>query len=105
MTLCLLLRQKSYAARKYVCVLTIVAGVVMFLYNPNKAGSNDGFTLGHGEMWILASLVLDGVVASSQEFMKRNYQSPKGNMMLQLNLISLFVLAGQSFYNQTFFSK
>lgn len=54
-------------------------------------------------MWILVSLAMDGCVASSQEFMKRNYQSPKGNMMLNLNLISLFVLAGQSLYNETLF--
>ena len=39
MAVCLLLRQKSYAFQKYLCVLTIVAGVVVFLYNPKKAGS------------------------------------------------------------------
>ena len=76
----------------------------MFLYNPQKAGNSDGFSLGNGEMLILTSLTLDGCVASSQEYMKRNYQSPKGNMMLNLNLISLFVLIGQSVYNQTLFS-
>ena len=85
-------------------MLTIVAGVVLFVYKPDKAGSSDGFTLGSGELWILASLALDGCVASSQEYMKRNYQSPKGNMMLNLNLIALVVLAGQSVYNQTLFS-
>lgn len=58
MAVCLLLRQKSYALQKYLCVLTIVAGVVVFLYNPKKAGNTDGVTIGTGELWILASLTL-----------------------------------------------
>ena len=38
--------------------------------------------------------------------MKKHYQSPKSNMMLQLNMISLLVLAVQSiFLNKTFFGK
>merc|ERR1711990_532625 len=103
MAVCLLLRQKSYALQKYMCVLTIVAGVVVFLYNPKKAGNADGITIGTGELWILASLTLDGCVASCQEYMKRNFQSPKSNMMLNLNLISLVVLTSQSVSNGTLF--
>merc|ERR1711935_252869 len=99
MAVCLLLRQKSYALQKYLCVLTIVAGVVVFLYNPKKAGNTDGVTIGTGELWILASLTLDGCVASCQEYMKRNFQSPKSNMMLNLNLISLVFLTSQSVWS------
>jgi len=98
MAVCLLLRQKSYSLQKYLCVLTIVAGVVVFLYNPKKAGS-EGVSIGIGELWILASLTLDGCVASCQEYMKRNFQSPKSNMMLNLNLISLVFLSSQSIYS------
>merc|ERR1712003_146689 len=39
MLVCLLLRQRSYPLRKYFCVSAIVAGVVLFVFNPNKAGS------------------------------------------------------------------
>ena len=62
MAVCLLLRQKSYALQKYLCVLTIVAGVVVFLYNPKKAGNADGVTIGTGELWILASLTLGKII-------------------------------------------
>lgn len=103
MLLCLVLGQKSYKMEKYLSVATIVAGVITFVYNPNKNTSDSGFSLGIGEMWILASLTLDGVVASCQEFMKRNYQSPKSNMMLNMNLIALFVLTGQSLYHGSLF--
>jgi len=103
MAVCLLLRQKSYALQKYLCVLTIVAGVVVFLYNPKKAGNTDGVTIGTGELWILASLTLDGCVASCQEYMKRNFQSPKSNMMLNLNLISLVFLTSQSVWSGSLF--
>merc|ERR1712176_1201394 len=57
MAVCLLLRQKSYKLQKYLCVLTIVAGVVVFLYNPKKS-SNEPISIGTGELWILASLTL-----------------------------------------------
>ncbi|CBY15664.1 unnamed protein product [Oikopleura dioica] len=101
MLMCLLLRQKSYNFSKYFCVFLIVAGVMMFLYNPKKStGSGE---LGTGELWILASLAMDGCVASCQEFMKKNYQSPKSNMMLNLNLVALIVLVGQSLASGTFF--
>lgn len=63
MAVCLLLRQKSYALQKYLCVLTIVAGVVVFLYNPKKAGNADGVTIGTGELWILASLTLGKIIS------------------------------------------
>ena len=118
MIMCLLLRQKSYKFSKYFCVFLIVAGVVTFLYNPKKsAGSGE---LGSGELWILASLAMDGCVArfeflgslgfdksifSCQEYMKKNYQSPKSNMMLNLNLVALIVLVGQSLASGTFFGR
>ena len=105
MVLCLILGQKSYKMEKYLSVATIVAGVITFVYNPKKNTSDSGFSLGIGEMWILASLTLDGVVASCQEFMKRNYQSPKSNMMLNMNLIALFVLTGQSLYHGSLFGN
>ena len=82
-----------------------MTGVITFVYNPKKNTSDSGFSLGIGEMWILASLTLDGVVASCQEFMKRNYQSPKSNMMLNMNLIALFVLTGQSLYHGSLFGN
>lgn len=102
MIVCLLLRQKSYHLQKYLCVLTIVAGVILFVYNPKKAG-DDGFSIGQGELWILASLTLDGCVASCQEYMKKHFQSPKSNMMLNLNLIALVVLTSQSLSKGTLF--
>lgn len=67
MLVCLLLRQRSYPLRKYFCVSAIVAGVVLFVFNPNKAGSGSEMGLGSGEMLILVSLAMDGCVASTQE--------------------------------------
>ena len=37
--------------------------------------------------------------------MKKNYQSPKSNMMLNLNLVALIVLVGQSLASGTFFGS
>lgn len=37
--------------------------------------------------------------------MKKNYQSPKSNMMLNLNLVALIVLVGQSLASGTFFGN
>ena len=63
MILGILLAGKRYGLQKIVCVVIIVIGVIMFMYNPEKAGDS-GFEFGWGEIFLLGSLFLDGFTVS-----------------------------------------
>lgn len=67
MFLGVLLGRKSYPLRKYLFVLLIVSGVVLFMYKDNaKAGSANSQGFGVGELLLILSLILDGLTGAVQ---------------------------------------
>lgn len=59
MVLGVLVGGRSYTLKKYMFVLVIVFGVVLFMYNPKKAASSggdaaNGGTIGVGEMMLVS---------------------------------------------------
>jgi len=58
-----LLGRKSYPLRKYLFVLMIVLGIIVFMYKDNNKSSLDTSTslFGFGELLLLLSLFMDGL--------------------------------------------
>merc|ERR1711934_17325 len=103
MILGMVLAGKRYSYQKIVCVFIIVVGVIMFMYNPEKAGADaSGFSFGAGEAFLLGSLFLDGFTGVFQEKMRdEKYKTTEHNMMYNMNkygcliLIAMILFSGE----------
>lgn len=117
MILGVLFGRKSYPLAKYLFILTVVIGVVLFMYKDKPAAvvSDANSGIGFGEILLvrifssyrrmmltrftmyvslqLVSLLMDGLTGAIQERMKLEYQSKSGHMMLYMNLWSVGYLA------------
>lgn len=82
---------KRYPLRKYFYVLSIVAGMALFLYKEQHSSKGDLFQFGAGEMLLLASLAMDGVTAAIQDRIRHGYITDKWSMMFFLNLFATIV--------------
>lgn len=83
---------KSYAIHKYIFVLLIVFGAVMFLYRPDQK-SNTETNLGY--ILVGVSLLMNGCTAGVQEKMRAVARPSPLNLMLFLNSwSSLFLIIG-----------
>lgn len=87
---------KRYGWKKFCCILIIVIGVALFLYNPEKAakaGNSENHTIGFGELLLLVSLTLDGFTGAFQEKMRsESYKTTEHNMMFNMNKWSCVAL-------------
>lgn len=93
MILGVLLGRKSYSWIRYACVTTIVVGVVMFMYKESKTplGANDSRT-GLGELLLVLSLSMDGLVGAVQERMRASSAPSGQQMMYAMNFWSTIML-------------
>uniref|UniRef100_T1H6R8 Solute carrier family 35 member B1 n=1 Tax=Megaselia scalaris TaxID=36166 RepID=T1H6R8_MEGSC len=93
MILGVLIGRKSYSWIRYACVLTIVAGVVLFMFKESKT-NKETLNTGLGELLLFLSLAMDGLTGAIQERM-RSSSSPSGQqMMLAMNFWSTLMLGG-----------
>ncbi|KAF8569107.1 hypothetical protein P879_06000 [Paragonimus westermani] len=102
MFLNVLLAKRNYPLRKYLFVIMISAGVILFMYK-NKA-SNNPTVFGFGEFLLvllfcgyqsilqIISLLLDGLTGGVQESLSK-YKIGPYTLMLHMNLWSLIYLA------------
>lgn len=94
MILGVLIGRKSYSWIRYACVLTIVAGVVLFMFKESKTNKGNTEHTGLGELLLFLSLAMDGLTGAIQERM-RSSSSPSGQqMMLAMNFWSTLMLGG-----------
>ncbi|RVE51049.1 hypothetical protein evm_004340 [Chilo suppressalis] len=96
MVLGVLLGRKSYPLRKYLFVLLIVIGVVMFMYKDQvkKVASTDDIQgFGIGELLVLLSLTMDGLTGAVQERIKSESSPTAYSMMLNTNLWSSIIIS------------
>lgn len=91
MLLGVLIGRKSYSLQRYLFVLLIVVGVVMFMFQKDKAADSD-HAFGLGEILLLVSLLCDGLTAAVQERMRRSYSPSAKHMMYQMNAWSSCIL-------------
>lgn len=93
MLLGVLLGRKVYPMKKYFFVTLIVIGVALFMYKDGKtSGSEDGSTVGFGELLLILSLLMDGLTGAIQERMRSEHQTKSGHMMLNMNFWSIIFL-------------
>lgn len=88
MLLGVLLGKKSYPLRKYLFVLLIVIGAAAFMYKDGKASAQSSGLIGFGEILLLLSLTMDGLVSAVQERMRGEHKTQSLHMMLNMNLWS-----------------
>ncbi|EDW66923.1 solute carrier family 35 member B1 homolog [Drosophila virilis] len=92
MILGVLVGRKSYSWTRYACVLTIVLGVILFMYKESKVANLPPETTGLGELLLFLSLAMDGLTGAVQERM-RAASAPSGQqMMLSMNYWSTLML-------------
>lgn len=97
MILGVLIGRRSYPVMKYVFVVVIVTGVVLFMLKEGGAGAagkDDSNWIGLGELLIALSLTMDGLTGAVQERMRAEYSPTAQHMMLFMNKWSaVFLLA------------
>ncbi|XP_026464003.1 solute carrier family 35 member B1 homolog isoform X2 [Ctenocephalides felis] len=75
MLLGVLIGHKSYPMFRYLCVLLIVIGVVLFMYKDNKSSVNVDSSFGIGELLLVMSLSMDGLTGAIQDRMRAHKPS------------------------------
>ena len=91
MVLGVLLGRKSYSAQKYLFILLIVVGVVLFMYKEGKVNKNSE-NAGLGEILLFLSLSMDGLTGAIQERMRAASKPSAQHMMLAMNYWSTLIL-------------
>ncbi|KAG4080254.1 hypothetical protein HA402_010746 [Bradysia odoriphaga] len=85
MILGVLIGNKKYDLKKYICIILIVIGVALFMYKDGKVSSVKEETIGLGELLLFLSLSMDGLTGAIQDRM-RAASAPSGKqMMLGMN--------------------
>lgn len=85
MILGVLIGRKTYAMTRYICVLLIVVGVVLFMYKDGKTTSVTTEKTGLGEILLILSLAMDGLTGAIQERMRASGAPSGQQMMLSMN--------------------
>jgi UDP-galactose transporter B1 len=102
MILGVLLGRKSYSKQKYLFVLTIVIGVILFMYKEGKVNKyHENARL--GELLLFLSLTMDGLTGAIQERMRASSAPSAQYMMMSMNAWSslmigtAIILTGEAF--------
>ncbi|KAH8385142.1 solute carrier family 35 member B1 homolog [Drosophila serrata] len=92
MILGVLIGRKSYSWTRYACVLTIVLGVILFMYKEGKVSNLPAETTMLGEVLLFLSLSMDGLTGAVQERI-RAASAPSGQQMMKaMNFWSTLML-------------
>ncbi|EFA85315.1 Galactose transporter [Heterostelium album PN500] len=88
--------KRRYSAMKYFIVLVISMGVAMFMWPSGKKHSTTSVEFDSnvifGNLLLLGSLLLDGVIGPSQDQYVRVYNPSSNSMMLYTNLWNTFFM-------------
>ncbi|XP_068157778.1 solute carrier family 35 member B1 homolog [Drosophila tropicalis] len=92
MILGVLIGRKTYSWTRYGCVLTIVLGVILFMYKESKVSNLPAESTMLGEVLLFLSLSMDGLTGAVQDRI-RAASSPSGQqMMVAMNFWSTLML-------------
>ncbi|XP_077301876.1 solute carrier family 35 member B1 homolog meigo isoform X1 [Arctopsyche grandis] len=93
MILGVLIGHKKYPLKRYLFVLMIVIGVIMFMYKDQvKKVTNESTEFGVGEILLLLSLTMDGLTGAVQDRMRAESSPSAQYMMLNTNYWSNLIL-------------
>lgn len=94
MILGVLIGQKRYTLQRYCFVMTIVAGVVLFMMKEGKVNANATAEqpFGIGEVLLIMSLSMDGLLGAIQERMRAAHSPTGQQMMVAMNGWSTLIL-------------
>lgn len=92
MLLGVLLGRKSYTWKKYVFVVLIVVGVVLFMLKEGKSNSSPLEQESLGQLLLIMSLTMDGLTGAIQERMRQHSLPSAQHMMLAMNGWSTLLL-------------
>lgn len=87
----MLLARKRYTIQKYVFVLLIVVGVILFIYKEGKA-KNDHDNSYIGLVLVGMSLLADGVLGAIEDRMRSATKPTALNFMFKINMFSAMIL-------------
>lgn len=95
MILGVLIGHKRYSLQRYCFVLTIVAGIVLFMMKENKVSSSASSeqTFGIGEILLVLSLSMDGLTGAIQDRMRAAHSPTAQHMMIAMNAWSTAIVA------------
>lgn len=85
MLLGVLLGRKSYTLQKYMFVLLIVIGVILFMFKDGKTSTAPLENEGLGQLLLILSLTMDGLTGAVQERMRQHSSPSAQHMMLAMN--------------------
>ncbi|CAF0956599.1 unnamed protein product [Adineta ricciae] len=86
-----LIARRRYPLRKYLYVLLIVIGVVLFMYKEPKEtekAAEEGAMIGIGEFLLFVSLAFDGLTGGLQDSIRAKHKVQAYHMMFSMNLWS-----------------
>lgn len=86
-----LIGRKTYTITRYICVILIVVGVILFMYKDGKTSVTTDKT-GIGEILLILSLSMDGLTGAIQERMRAASAPSAQQMMLAMNGWSTVIL-------------
>ncbi|KAI6660899.1 Solute carrier family 35 member B1-like [Oopsacas minuta] len=95
-----ILAKRSQPLKRWLAVGCIVLGVIMF--NLFKPGKSINYSMSIGDVFILISLLFDGLTASFQEVIRAKYKTNPYLLMYELNkwaviILFPFILFGEGF--------
>jgi solute carrier family 35 (UDP-galactose transporter), member B1 len=86
------LAHKRYTIQKYLFVLMIVVGVVLFIYDGDKAKDNEESNSHLGLLFIGLSLLADGFLGGTEDRMREKTKPTALNFMFKINAFTVIFL-------------
>ena len=85
MLLGVLIGNKQYSVKKYICIVLIVVGVALFMFKDGKTSGSEDASFGMGEVLLILSLSMDGLTGAVQDRMRASSAPSAQQMMLAMN--------------------
>uniref|UniRef100_A0A336LR33 CSON001637 protein n=1 Tax=Culicoides sonorensis TaxID=179676 RepID=A0A336LR33_CULSO len=95
--------KRRYKIRKYFFIVIIVLGIILFMYNKDKANKKMENSVWYGEILLITALLLDGIRSGFEEKIRHESAPAPFSMMLAINGYSSVILIVSVFVNGEIF--
>ncbi|KAL0231474.1 hypothetical protein GEMRC1_010878 [Eukaryota sp. GEM-RC1] len=101
-----ILRKKKYSWTKYLSVLVVTSGIVMFMYfNPHSTSTTkEKSIIWPGLLLASLSLVFDGFTGAAQDFCVIHYGTSVGDFLFYINFYGMLIMLAISLVFGEFFA-
>lgn len=83
--------RKTYTLRKVLIVITVVAGIIMFMYKDEEGEVKNSENLLLGNVMMVFSLIMEGCVSATEDRMRSIKKPTMLNLMYNVNFWSVLV--------------